>query len=242
MKETPIAVVIGGSRGIGRAVAVRLARSGFNLAVTARANRAAAEETRTLVEAEGRRCDVLLFDIADRDDVQRVFVPFVEANPPDVCVFNAGICRDGVFAMMPPEDWRGVLATNLDGFYNTVQPVIFQMLQRRRGRVVAVTSVSGEVGQAGQVNYSASKAGLAGAVKALAREVGRRGIFVNAVAPGVIETEMTEGLPKEQILPMIPVHRFGTPEEVAAVVDFLCSEPAMYIQGQVIGVNGGMAT
>lgn len=221
---------------------MRLARSGFNLVVTARANRAAAGETKALVEAEGRTCDVLLFDIADRDEVQRVFVPFVEANPPDACVFNAGVCRDGVFAMMPPEDWREVMSTNLDGFYNTVQPVLFQMLQRRRGRIVAVTSVSGEVGQAGQVNYSASKAGLSGAVKALAREVGRRGIFVNAVAPGVIETEMTEGLPKEQILPMIPVHRYGTPEEVAAVVDFLCSEPAMYVQGQVIGVNGGMAT
>ena len=171
-----------------------------------------------------------------------MFVPVVEECHPEACVFNAGVCRDGVFAMMPPEDWRDVLATNLDGFYNTVQPVVFNMLQRRRGRIVAVTSVSGETGQAGQVNYSASKAGLAGAVKALAREVGRRGIFVNAVAPGVIETEMTAELPKEQILPLIPVHRFGTAEEVAAVVDFLCSEPQMYVQGQVIGVNGGMAT
>ena len=160
---------------------------------------------------------------------------------PDVLVYNAGIAKDNLFAFMTKDEWDSVIRTNLDGFYNVVQPVVFGMLAAKRGRIVVISSTSGQIGQAGQVNYSASKAGLIGAVKALAREVGRKQIYVNVVSPGVIDTEMTKDLPKDKILPLIPLARFGTCEETAAVVDFLCSEPAMYIHGQVIGVNGGLA-
>ena len=242
MEKRKTAVVIGGSRGIGRAVALRLAKSGFDLLLTYQGNHEAAAATKREIEELGRTCRTVAFNIAKYDEAQQVFLPELETlDSIDACVFNAGICRDNVFALLPPEDWHDVIDTNLNGFYHTVQPVVFRMIQQRRGRIVAITSISGDVGQAGQVNYSASKAGLAGAVRALAREVGPRGIFVNAVSPGVIDTEMTKDLPKEQILPLIPVRRYGTAEEVAAVVDFLCSEPAMYIQGQTIRVNGGMA-
>ena len=142
---------------------------------------------------------------------------------------------------MTDEEWDAVLRTDLDGFFNVTKPVIFEMIRRKSGRVVVISSLSGQVGQAGQVNYSAAKAGLIGAARALAREVGRKHIFVNVVSPGVIETEMTAELPKDQVLPLIPLHRYGTSDEVAAVVQFLCAEPAMYVHGQVIGVNGGMA-
>jgi 3-oxoacyl-[acyl-carrier protein] reductase len=165
----------------------------------------------------------------------------VDAQPPEAVVFNAGIARDNLMVWMTKEEWDAVLATNLDGFYNVIHTVLFPMLREKRGRIVVISSTSGQIGQGGQVNYSAAKAGLIGAVKALAREVGRKNVYVNVVAPGVIETEMTEKLPKEQIMPLIPLHRFGSAEEVASVVDFLCSEPQMYVHGQVIGVNGGLA-
>nr|MBL0715025.1 SDR family oxidoreductase [Desulfobacterales bacterium] len=158
-----------------------------------------------------------------------------------VVVYNAGIARDNLFVWMTREEWDSVLSTNLDGFYNVMHTVMFPMLREKQGRIVIISSISGQTGQAGQVNYSASKAGLIGAAKALAREVGKRNIFVNVVAPGIIETDMTAKLPKDQILPMIPLNRFGDPEDVASVVDFLCKEKNMYIHGQVIGVNGGMA-
>ena len=151
-----------------------------------------------------------------------------------------GITRDNLFVFMDAAEWNDVLDTNLQGFYNTVQPLVFGMFAKRSGRIVVITSASGQTGQAGQVNYSASKAGLIGAVKALARETGRKGILVNAVAPGVIETEMTEKLPKDRILPLIPLNRFGTAREVAGVVSFLCGDDGTYIQGQVIAVNGGL--
>lgn len=236
------ALVIGGSRGIGRAIACRLAESGFDLVVTYHSNQAAAEETRALIEARGRSCRLLIFDVADREAVTRVLDADLERfGTPDVLVYNAGIARDNVLAFMQPEEWNAVLRTNLDGFFHVAQPVVFGMIQRRHGRIVVISSISGQVGQAGQVNYAASKAGLIGAAKALAREVGRKNIFVNVVAPGVIDTEMTEALPKDQVLPLIPLRRFGTVEEIAAVVNFLCAEPHMYVHGQVWGVNGGMA-
>ena len=167
--------------------------------------------------------------------------PLLQTCCPDVLVFNAGIARDNLLAFMTDEEWDAVLRTDLDGFFNVTKPVIFEMIRRKSGRVVVISSLSGQVGQAGQVNYSAAKAGLIGAARALAREVGRKHIFVNVVSPGVIETEMTAELPKDQVLPLIPLHRYGTSDEVAAVVQFLCAEPAMYVHGQVIGVNGGMA-
>lgn len=237
----PVAWVIGGSRGIGRACVSRLAAAGFDITLTCRGNMVAAEEAKREVEAAGRACKVVAFDIADRAASTAALESLLKTECPDALVYNAGIARDTVFAMMTPEEWDTVLGTNLTGFYNVLRPVVFEMLRRKRGRIVVISSISGQVGQAGQVNYSASKAGLIGAARALAREVGRKNIFVNVVAPGVIETDMTAELPKERILPLIPLNRFGTVEEVASVVTFLCAEPHMYVHGQVIGVNGGMS-
>ena len=233
--------VIGGSRGIGRACVRRLAASGFDITLTYRGGHAAAEEAKREVEAAGRACRTQTFDISDRAAATAAMECLLQTGCPDALVYNAGIARDTVFALMSAEEWDDVIGTNLTGFFNTVKPVIFEMIRRKRGRVVVISSVSGQTGQAGQVNYSASKAGLIGAAKALAREVGRKNIFVNVVAPGVIETDMTLDVPKEHVLPLIPLSRFGTAEEVAAVVCFLCAEPHMYVHGQVIGVNGGMA-
>lgn len=236
-----LALVVGGSRGIGRAICLRLARAGFDVWMTCRRDTPEARATVDAMRALGRRCELFLFDVSDYEATRAALAPAVERETPYALVYNTGIARDNLLAMMSREEWREVMATNLDGFFHVMSVVQAPMLVRRQGRIVVVTSVSGQVGQAGQVNYSASKAGLIGAVKALAREVGRRHIYVNAVAPGVIETEMTAHLPKEQILPMIPVQRYGSAEEVAAVVGFLCAEPEMYIHGQVIGVNGGLA-
>jgi len=240
-EENKVALVVGGSRGIGRAIVRRLAASGFDIWLTYQSNHAAAAEAQAEVEALGRACRLLAFDLADRAASRAALEPPVQECCPDALVYNAGIARDNLLAFMKDEEWDAVLRTNLDGFFNVTKPVIFEMIRRKRGRVVVISSVSGQIGHAGQVNYSASKAGLIGAARALAREVGRKNIFVNVVSPGVIETEMTAGLPKEQILPLIPLNRFGTSEEVAAVVGFLCAEPHMYVHGQVIGVNGGMA-
>jgi 3-oxoacyl-[acyl-carrier protein] reductase len=244
MSETnrkPLALVVGGSRGIGRAIVCRLVESGFDIAFTYRENHAAAEEVQAWVEAHGSACRLLAFDLADRAATRAALEPLLQARCPDALVFNAGIARDNLVAFMRDDEWDEVLRTNLDGFFNVVKPVIFEMLRRKQGRIVVISSISGQLGQAGQMNYAASKAGLIGAARALAREVGRKNIFVNVVSPGVIETEMTKDLPREQVLPLIPLHRFGTAEEVASIVNFLCAEPHMYIHGQVIGVNGGMA-
>ena len=240
-EEKKIALVIGGSRGIGRAIVERLATSGFDIWLTYRGNHAAAAEVQAAVAAHGRSCRLLAFDVADRAATRAALEPLLVERCPDVLVFNAGIARDNLLAFMRDEEWDAVLRTNLDGFFNVTKPVIFEMIRKKRGRIVVISSVSGQMGQAGQVNYAASKAGLIGAARALAREVGRKNVFVNVVSPGVIDTEMTADLPKEHVLPLIPLNRFGTSEEVAAVVDFLCTEPHMYVHGQVIGVNGGMA-
>jgi len=236
-----IALVIGGSRGIGRAIALRLAQSGFNIWLTYRGNHAAAEMVKTEIEGTGGFCETLAFDISDYQETEAALGEKAEARAPDVVVYNAGITRDNLLVWMTREEWDEVLSTNLDGFYNVMHTLMFPMLRAKRGRIVVVSSTSGQIGQAGQVNYSASKAGLIGAVKALAREVGKKNILVNVVAPGVIETDLTKGLPKDQILPLIPLQRFGSPDEVASVVNFLCSEEHMYIHGQVIGINGGLA-
>lgn len=242
MVETAkVALVVGGSRGIGRAIVERLATSGFDVWLTYRGNHAAAAEVQAAVEAKGRSCRLLAFDVADRAATRAALEPLLLERCPDALVYNAGIARDNLLAFMRDEEWDAVLRTNLDGFFNVTKPVIFEMIRKKRGRIVVISSVSGQMGQAGQVNYAASKAGLIGAARALAREVGRKNVFVNVVSPGVIDTEMTAELPKEHVLPLIPLNRFGTSEEVAAVVDFLCSEPRMYVHGQVIGVNGGMA-
>lgn len=236
-----IALVSGGSRGIGRAIALRLAHSGFDLWLNYRANTEAASAVKREIEKIGRGCELLQFDVADHDAAKAALSERADKQAPEVVVFNAGIAKDNLFVWMTPDEWDSVLSTNLDGFYNVIHPVIFPMLREKRGRIVVISSTSGQIGHAGQVNYSASKAGLIGAAKALAREVGRKNILVNVVAPGVTETEMAAHLPREQILPLIPMNRFGTVEDVAAVVHFLCTEPHMYIHGQIIGVNGGLA-
>ena len=237
-----IALVIGGSRGIGRAVVLRLAKAGFNIWLTYRSNHEQAAQAKAEVEKLGRSCDLLCFDVSDRAATEAALRERSENQVPAVVVFNAGVTRDNLLVFMKPEEWNEVIRTDLDGFFNVTSSVLFAMIRARKGRIVAVSSVSGVVGQAGQVNYSAAKAGLIGACKALAREVGKRNICVNVVAPGLIETDMTANLPKDRILPLIPLNRFGTVDDVASVIEFLCREPSMYITGQVIGINGGLAT
>jgi 3-oxoacyl-[acyl-carrier protein] reductase len=224
---------------------LRLAESGFDIWLTYRGNHSAAQEVKAKVEGMGRSCETLAFDISSYEETRAALEERAEERPPDVVVYNAGITRDNLLMWMTKEEWDAVLSTNLDGFYNVTRSVLFSMLRVKRGRIVTIASASGQIGQAGQVNYSASKAGLIGASKALAREVGKRNIIVNVVAPGVIETDMTEDLPKDKILPLIPLKRiplkrFGSPDDVASVVNFMCSEENMYIHGQVIGVNGGL--
>jgi len=178
--------------------------------------------------------------VADHDATIATLEEHLNRQTPDAVVYNAGITRDNLLVWMTKEEWDGVISTNLDGFFHVMRAVLFPMLHARHGRIVVVASASGQTGQAGQVNYSASKAGLIGAAKALAREVGKRNILVNVVAPGVIETEMTADLPKDKILSLIPLERFGAVEDVASVVNFLCTEEHMYMHGQVLGVNGGL--
>jgi 3-oxoacyl-[acyl-carrier protein] reductase len=240
--QTTVALVVGGSRGIGRATALRLAKSGCDIWLTYRSNHEQARETQSQIERLNRKCELLCFDVSDREATESALRARADERAPDIVVFNAGITRDNLMVWMKPEEWSAVIRTDLDGFYNVINAVLFSMLRARQGRIVAVSSVSGQVGQAGQVNYSAAKAGLIGACKALAREVGKRNICVNVVAPGLIETDMTANLAKEKILPMIPLGRFGQPDDVAAVIEFLCREASMYIHGQVIGINGGLAT
>lgn len=235
------ALVIGGCRGIGRAIAIRLAKDGFDIYATCRKKGDDSESLVQAVAETGNTAVILELDVCDRTGSREVLsAAFPSDSPPDVVIYNSGISRDNLFVFMDEGEWDNVLSTNLDGFYNTVQPLVFGMLAKKRGRVVIISSASGQTGQAGQVNYSASKAALIGAAKALAREVGRKGILVNVVAPGVIETDMTKDLPKEQFLPLIPLHRAGKTEEIAGVVSFLCGPDSTYIHGQVIAVNGGL--
>jgi 3-oxoacyl-[acyl-carrier protein] reductase len=239
--ENKIALVIGGSRGIGRAIALRLAKSGFNMWITYNSNSKAAEEVKSKIQNLGRKCETLCFDVSNYDKTKEILSLKLKKNTPEVVVYNSGIAKDNLLAFMEKDEWDSVIKVNLNGFYNVMKPIVFEMLAKKRGRIIIISSTSGETGQAGQVNYSASKAGLIGAAKALAREVGRKNIFVNVVSPGVIDTEMTTELPKEKVLPLIPLKRYGKPEEVASLVNFLATEEHMYIHGQVIGINGGLS-
>ncbi len=235
------ALVIGGSRGIGRAIALRLAGSGFDIWLTYHSNETAAKAVQSEIEALGRSCEIMGFDVSDFEATKAALADKCDQQAPDVVVFNSGIIRDNLMVWMTKEEWDVVIDTNLSGFYNTTKAVLFPMLREKRGRIVVISSTAGQIGQAGQVNYSASKAGLIGAVKALAREVGKKNIMVNVVAPGVIETDMTADLPEKEVKKIIPLNRFGVVDDVAATVDFLCSDAQSYIHGQVIGVNGGLA-
>ena len=240
-QNSKIALIIGGSRGIGRAIAIRLAQSGFAIWLTYKGNHEAAGAVQAEIEAAGSSCELIPFDVSSFEETEAALGARLETTSPDVLVFNAGIARDNLLMWMTRDEWDSVIDTNLNGFFNVTRPVVFAMLKAKRGRIVVVSSTSGEIGQAGQVNYSASKAGLIGAAKALAREVGKKKILVNVVTPGFIETEMTAEIPKEHVLPLIPLNRVGKAEDVASVVNFLCSEEHMYIHGQVIGINGGLA-
>ena len=236
-------LVTGSSRGIGRAIALRLARDGYHIAVHCHQARAAADQVAREIEALGRQARVLQFDLGDRALAAQVLLDDVERHGTYYgVVCNAGIARDNAFPAMPAEDWDSVLRTNLDGFYNVLNPLVMPMVRRRApGRIVTLASVSGLIGNRGQVNYSAAKAGIIGATKALALELAKRDITVNCVAPGLIDTDMAQDAPLEEIVRLIPARRPGKPEEVAAAVAFLMHPDAAYVTRQVISVNGGLA-
>jgi 3-oxoacyl-[acyl-carrier protein] reductase len=236
-------LVTGSSRGIGKAVALRLARDGYDIAVHCRSKREEADAVAQAIITLGRTARVLQFDIGDREATAAALeADITEHGCYYGVVCNAGIARDNAFPAMSGEDWDIVLKTNLDGFYNVLNPLIMPLVRRRKpGRIVTMASVSGLIGNRGQVNYSAAKAGIIGATKALAVELASREITVNCVAPGLIDTDMISEAPMEEALKMIPARRVGKPEEVAATVSFLMAEDAAYITRQVISVNGGLA-
>ena len=238
----PAVLVTGASRGIGRSIALRLASDGYDLVVHCRSRRDEAEAVADQCRQSGATVRVLCFDIADRAVSNAALAADVETHGAYYgVVCNAGIVRDNAFPAMSGEDWDSVIHTNLDGFYNVLQPLVMPMVRRRQpGRIVTLASVSGIVGQRGQTNYSAAKAGIIGATKALALELAKRQITVNCVAPGLIETEMVSEEIVNEALPLIPMRRLGRPDEVAATVAFLMSEAAGYITRQVISVNGGL--
>lgn len=238
--QAKIALVTGASKGIGAEIARELATDGFHIWLNYRSDDAAAKKVADEITTAGGECTLLPFDVADSQAVKQVLEPLLEEQVPFVLVNNAGFARDGIMAMMNQSDWEDVLAVHLNGFFNVTRLVVARMLKKRQGRIINIVSTSGESGVAGQVNYSAAKAGLIGATRSLAAEVGRRNILVNAVSPGFIATEMTVDLPMEQILPMIPLGRVGEPEEVSGLVSFLCSDRASYITGQVFAINGGV--
>lgn len=238
------ALITGGSRGIGRAICEALAESSdYGILINYNSNKEAAEETKRIVESYGNKAEILAFDVADKNAVDTVLNAWEERNPDawiEVLVNNAGITKDGLFMWMKDEDWSSVINTSLNGFFNLTQFVIQKMLRKRYGRIVNMVSVSGVKGTPGQVNYSAAKGAVVAATKALAQEVAKRNITVNAVAPGFIKTDMTGELNEKEMIKLVPANRFGEAKEVADLVQFLTSEKASYITGEVININGGI--
>lgn len=237
-------LVTGGSRGIGSAICKKLAvEASYHILINYHSNKTAAEETLQEVQKLGGTGEILGFDVSNFEQVQSVLTKWQEANPEaivEAIVNNAGITKDGLFMWMTPEDWNGVVNTSLNGFFNVTQFFIQKMLRNKYGRIVNMVSVSGVKGTAGQTNYSAAKGAIVAATKALAQEVAKRNITVNAVAPGFIRTDMTSQLDEKELLKLIPVNRFGEAEEVADLVSFLISKKSSYITGEIININGGI--
>lgn len=236
-----IALITGASRGIGRAVSIALARTGRHVCINYCSNKAAATETLSSVEKTGGSGELIPFDVRDIKASEKAVEKILEKHGRiDILVNNAGVRDDMLMVWMEEPNWKKVIDTNLNGFFNVTRLIVKDMISKRSGRIVNVSSTSGQSGMAGQVNYSASKSGLIGATQSLAKEIAKRHITVNAVAPGFIETEMIEGLPIDELKKFIPAGKLGKPEDVAAAVVFLCSSEASYITGQVIGINGGV--
>ena len=237
------ALVTGGSRGIGRATCLALSHLGYSILINYKGNKDEALISREMVIKNGVEAEILKFDVSKGEEVKSVLGGWIESNPEkllEVLVNNAGIRQDGLMVWMTDEQWKNVIGTSLDGFFLVTRLVLNGMLTRRYGRIINVVSLSGLKGNAGQVNYSAAKAGVVGGTKALAQEIARRGVTVNAVAPGFISTDMTQDLNELELKRIIPTQRFGTPEEVAEVIAFLASPKSSYVTGEVIHVNGGL--
>src|SRR5512145_93287 len=243
MDEKKVAIVTGASRGIGRATAVELAKTGYYVVINYNASEAAAAETLSQAQAAGGQGEICKFDVANAEEVKQALAKIVETHKRiDVLVNNAGVTADGLFMMMGEDEWSKVINTTLNGFYNVTKPVLREMVRKKRGAIVSVSSVSAMNPNRGQANYAAAKAGLNAATSSVAKEVARFGIRVNAVAPGPVETDMLSAMPipADQIKNIIPMARVGKPEEITRVISYLCYDEASYITGQVISANGGM--
>jgi len=243
--ENKFALVTGGSRGIGRACCIKLAEMGYNVLVNYRGNKEAADETVKLVQTHGVAGEAIQFDVSNKEEIKTVLSAWQEVNKEaiiEVLVNNAGVRQDTLMMSMTDEQWEGVMDTSMNGMYYVTKQVLNNMLMNRYGRIINMVSVSGLKGQPGQVNYSAAKAGMIGATKALGQEIAKRNVTVNAIAPGFIKTDMTEELNEADLKKMIPMQRFGEAQEVADLVGFLASKNAGYITGQVISINGGLYT
>lgn len=234
-------LITGASRGIGKECALYLSDNGYDIVLNYNKNKDSALEVQKVIKDKGKNARILQFDVSNREQTKDTLLKDIEENGVYYgVIINAGIAKDNPLPIMEDNEWDSVINTNLNGFYNTIRPIIMPMIQNKKGRIIGMSSISGLIGNRGQINYSASKAGIIGAIKALSREVAKRNITVNCIAPGVIETDMTNDVPFDLIKDTIPMRRMGKPKEVASAVNYLLSEDASYITGQVISVNGGM--